>query len=69
MELAPGESAILSLVWQNYCQPLPNNSLTISLAFSAGQKLEVVTSDLSGPRCDAKSDPSTLVVAPYSSPP
>jgi hypothetical protein len=69
MELAPGESAILSLVWQNYCQPLLNDSLTIRLGLSVGQDLEIVTMLLSPPRCEAKNEPSTVTVAPYSYPP
>ena len=69
MVLAPDESAILTLVWRNYCQPLPNDSLTIHLELTSGQNLEVVTSVLSVPRCDAKNEPSTVAVAPYSSPP
>jgi hypothetical protein len=66
---APGESAIASLVWRNACQPLPNDSLTMRLELSAGQNLDVVTQLLSEPRCDAKTEPSTLTVAPYSYPP
>ncbi len=69
MEIAPSESAIVSLIWHNYCQPLPNDSLTIRLALSKGQDLDIVTSVLSEPRCDAKTEPSTLTFAPYSYPP
>ena len=69
MELAPGENAIISLIWRNYCQPLPNDSLTIRLGLAAGQTLDVVTSVLSVPRCDAKNEPSTVTIAPYSYPP
>lgn len=69
MELAPNESAIISLIWHNYCQPLPDNSLTIRLGLAAGQNLDVITSVLSIPRCDAKNEPSTVTVAPYSYPP
>jgi hypothetical protein len=66
---APGKNAIASLVWRNACQPLPNDSLTMRLELSAGQNLDVVTQLLSEPRCDAKTEPSTLTVAPYSYPP
>ena len=69
MELAPGESAIISLIWRNYCQPFPNNGLTIRLKLSTGQSLEIVSRALSAPRCDAKNEPSTVTVAPYSYPP
>jgi hypothetical protein len=66
---APGESAIVSLVWRNACQPLPNDSLTMRLRLSTRQNLDVISKLLSEPRCDAKTEPSTLVVAPYSYPP
>ena len=69
MELAPGESAIVSLVWRNACQPLPNDSLTMRLELSAGQNLDVISKLLSEPRCDNKTEPSTLMIAPYSYPP
>ena len=69
MQLAPGESAILTLIWRNTCQPLPNDNLTIRLGLSTGQNLDVVTNILSEPRCDAKNEPSTLTIAPYSYPP
>ena len=69
MELAPGESAIVSLVWRNACQPLPNDSLTMRLELSAGQNLDVISKLLSEPRCDNKTEPSALTVAPYSYPP
>jgi hypothetical protein len=69
MELRPGESAIVSLIWSNACQPLPNDSLTIHLELSTGKNLDVVTSIPSVPRCNTKNEPSTLTVAPYSYPP
>jgi hypothetical protein len=47
----------------------PNDSLTLRLELSAGQSLNVVTQLLSEPRCDVKTEPSTLMVAPYSYPP
>jgi hypothetical protein len=69
MELAPSESAIISLIWRNYCQSLPDNSLTLRLELATEKNLEVVTSVLSIPRCAATDEPSTLTVAPYSYPP
>ncbi len=69
LQLAPGESVIISLVWNNYCQPLPNDHLSIRLALSATQNLDVATRILAAPRCDAKNAPSLLKVAPYSYPP
>ena len=69
MELHPGESAIASLAWRNYCQPLPNDSLNLRFELSTGSNLDVAMSLLSEPRCDSKSDPSTLIAAPYSYPP
>lgn len=68
-EIASGESVILSLVWRNYCQPLTKDSLTIRLALSAEQNVDVIMKLLSEPRCDAKNEPSTLTIAPYSYPP
>ena len=47
----------------------PNDSLTMRMELSTGQNLDVVSKLLSEPRCDAKTEPSTLTVAPYSYPP
>jgi len=69
MELGTGESAILSLVWRNYCQPLPKDKLIVRLALAAEQNLDVAMDLLSEPRCDAKTEASTLTIAPYSYPP
>lgn len=68
-QIAGGESVILSLVWHNYCQTLPQDSLTVRLALSTGQNLDVAMKLLSEPRCDAKNESSTLIVSPYSYPP
>jgi hypothetical protein len=69
MKLAPGESAIASLVWRNYCQ-LPNtDGLILRLELAKDQNLDVEMKALALPRCDAKEEPSTITVAPYSVPP
>jgi hypothetical protein len=67
--LAPGESVIVSLTWQNYCQPLPKNGLTLQLTLSEQTELKTAIQIGAGPRCDAKDKPSTLTITPYSYPP
>lgn len=69
MQLAPGESVIISLIWRNYCQPFLADSLVIRLALSDQFKLDTSTKISTGPNCDAKNESSTLTVAPYSYPP
>jgi hypothetical protein len=69
IQLAPGESVIVSLIWRNYCQPLPERSLTIHLRLSETLKVESLTKLLAEPRCAAETEPSTLAIAPYSYPP
>lgn len=69
IQLAPGESVIVSLVWRNYCQALPAEGLGLRLQLAPAQVLEVELDVVAAPRCDSKSEPSTLSVAPYSFPP
>ena len=69
MQLAPGESAIVSLVWRNYCQELPAGGVGLRLQLAPAQALEVELKGLAAPRCDSLVEPSTLTVAPYSFPP
>jgi hypothetical protein len=59
----------LSLVWRNYCQPLSKDKLTVRVALTQEQGLDVPMQLLSEPRCDAKGEASTLMVGPYSYPP
>lgn len=69
MELHAGESAILTLVWRNYCQPLSKDQLTVRVELTEKKNLDVPMQLLSEPPCDAKNEPSTLMVGPYSYPP
>jgi hypothetical protein len=68
MVLAPNDSTIITLVWRNYCQPLPGDKITIRLTLAQNNaKVEVKLP--APPQCNAKDKPSTIIVAPYSNPP
>jgi hypothetical protein len=69
MQLAPGENAILTLIWQNYCQKAPLESAYLRLALSNGQILDVDIKIGAAPDCTAANKPSTILVVPYSAPP
>lgn len=67
--LAPGGSVIVSLDWRNACQPLPSQVLTVRLLLAENLPLEISTPLAAGLHCADQTAPSTLTVAPYSSPP
>lgn len=69
MQLAPGESVIMTLVWRNFCQTLPGDSLIIRLNLADEKNLEIFINLLKVPNCEVKTDPSTALVATYSYPP
>jgi len=67
--LAPAESVIMSLIWRNFCQTLPIESLILNLTLSEKQALEVKMQTPGKPGCDTPGQASSLTIAPYSSPP
>ena len=67
--LAPAESVIMSLIWRNFCQTLPTDSLILRLTLSEKQALEVKMQTTNKPGCDTSGQASNLTIAPYSSPP
>jgi hypothetical protein len=67
--LAPSDSAIVTVVWSNYCKQVPGNKLIIRLSL-APEKIINVALNLSGlPHCDNSTASSNILVAPYSNPP
>lgn len=69
MPLAPGESAIMTLVWSNICKAPPADGINLRLELSKDQSLDVKMKILAELRCDAENEASTITVAPYSIPP
>jgi hypothetical protein len=67
--LAPAESVIMTLIWRNFCQTLPTDSLILHLALSEKQVLDVKMQTPGKPGCDTPDQASSLKIAPYSSPP
>jgi hypothetical protein len=69
LRIAPGESAIAILVWENYCGETLADGLTIHLGLTIDQSLEIQADRAVIPPCEAKNKPSTLTIYPYSYPP
>lgn len=69
MQLAPGESAIVTLIWRNFCLVPPAEGLILRLELTKDQNLDVEMKGLAAPHCDAKNEPSTISVELYSVPP
>jgi hypothetical protein len=69
MQLAPNESAIVTLVWQNFCLAAPVEPIIARLTLTKNQYLDIKMNVLAVPGCDDKNGPSTLTIAPYSYPP
>jgi hypothetical protein len=69
LDLTPGESAIISLVWRNACPPPPDTKISLQLTLSSGETLEIVPKNLPLPPCGDKTQPSIVLIAPYSNPP
>ena len=67
--LPPGESVILSLVWQNYCLTKLEGGLTLRLALAKDQNLDVKMDIPPAPKCASGQVSAALLVAPYSYPP
>jgi len=67
--IAPDESEIVSLIWQNYCQPPSGDDFIIQFVFAQNQTLDVTMKVLASPGCTAKDEPSTVTISPYSVPP
>ncbi len=71
VEVEPGQSALVRLVWQNWCGPPPSGSVGVEITLPAEpQPLSAPIVDAAGtssvdtPRCDAPAAPSTLAVGP-----
>ncbi len=69
LRIAPGESAIAILVWENYCGETLADGPTIHLGLTTDEALEIKAEGTATPQCAAKNEPSTLTVYPYSYPP
>ncbi|HEY3310141.1 MAG TPA: DUF4232 domain-containing protein [Anaerolineales bacterium] len=69
MKLTPGESAIVTLIWQNYCLEKVAGDLVLRLELAKDQYLDVGMDVPLRPKCSSKTEPSTMTVAPYSYPP
>lgn len=69
LTVAAGESAVVILVWGNYCGPSLKDGATLQLVLANGETLKVKAEAAAVPHCDAKDQPSTLTVNPYSFPP
>ena len=69
MQIAPGENTIVTLVWQNYCQPAPVEPVIVRLELEKDQNLDIAIHLSTVPGCQDKKKPSTISVAPYSAPP
>jgi hypothetical protein len=69
LRIAPGESVIAILIWENYCGAAPTDNLTIHLDLTIDETLEIPAKEVITPRCEAKNRPSTLTIYPYSYPP
>lgn len=69
LTVAPGESVIAILIWRNYCGETLPGGPTIRLTLGTGEKLDIRADAYAVPRCDVKTEPSTLTVNPYSYPP
>lgn len=71
VEVAPGQSALIRFVWQNWCGPPPSGAVGVDVVLpDESQPLSAVITDASGtpsvdtPRCDTADAPSTLAVGP-----
>lgn len=69
LNLAPGNSLIVILVWRNYCAAPLAGGPSIHLALTMDQALDIPVDAQAVPPCDAPGQPSTLTVNPYSFPP
>lgn len=67
--LNASESKIISINWQNYCQNLPSDGITIRVNLSQGQDLDVNMDLKPDSGCKAGDKPSSLQITPYSDPP
>jgi Protein of unknown function (DUF4232) len=69
MQIAPGENVIVTVIWQNYCQPTSIKSVFLSLALANDQSMDIGVNTGAVPDCTSANEASTLLVEPYSSPP
>jgi hypothetical protein len=67
--LAPKTSKILTVVWRNFCDLKPVKAISLRILLSEKQTLELPMNvpDMTG--CTLGSEPSTMMVIPYSDPP
>ena len=69
IQLGPGDSVIGTLIWRNYCQNPDIKIRKLLLNLGKDQILTIEMKIQTIPRCDAKNEPSTINVGPYSVPP
>jgi hypothetical protein len=69
IQLAPSQSVIISMIWQNYCQPVKTNDLIMHLNLAEDQHVEVKMKLQTMPGCQDQASLSLLSIAPYSIPP
>jgi hypothetical protein len=67
--LAPTDNKILTVIWRNFCQKLPDDKLILSIHLTEKQDLDIPMKIQALPRCEAETEASTISVMPYSDPP
>ena len=66
VSLAPGRSASVFLIWNNWCQPFPEGGVQIRLSLPAsGGQLTIPTDARAAGRCDVPEARSTLMVSQF----
>jgi hypothetical protein len=68
LNITPGESAIVSMIWSNACPPL-SQKISLRLTLANGETLAIAPANIPAPPCSDKNQPATLTVSPYSYPP
>lgn len=69
LSIAPGESLIVILAWDNYCGAVLKDDPNLQLKLTEGETLTVKANLKEPPRCHDSNAPSTLTINPYSYPP
>jgi hypothetical protein len=64
--LAPGASAVIFMIWSNWCQPFPQGGVRVQLTLPGGSLIEIPGDAGGGGRCDAPGEPSSMMVSQYS---
>lgn len=69
VQLQPGNSAIVTVIWHNYCQTPPAGGVALRLSLANDRTIDVKLDLPAAPKCESSQETSTLLVAPYSYPP